>query len=79
MIGDSWKENDGLVNTISSYAPIGAPAQAFDEGNIQPGVWNEMPVFQGDHMSIIGGMTIKKDVRPYYLNLLQMIDALPQM
>ncbi len=45
---------------------------------IVPGVWNEMPVFPGDHMSIIGGMTIKKDVRPFYLDLLQMIDALPQ-
>ena len=78
VIDDSWKENDGLVNTVSSYAPIGAPAQAFDGANIQPGVWNEMPVFQGDHMSIIGGMTVKKDVRPFYLNLLQMIDALPQ-
>ena len=78
VIDDSWKENDGLVNTVSSYAPIGAPAQAFDPGNIQPGVWNEMPVFQGDHMSIIGGMTIKKDIRPFYLDLLQMIDALPQ-
>ena len=78
VIDDRWKENDGLVNTVSSYAPIGAPAQAFDPSNIQPGVWNEMPVFQGDHMSIIGGMTIKKDIRPFYLNLLQMIDALPQ-
>ena len=78
VIDDSWRENDGLVNTISSYAPIGAPAQTYDPENIRPGVWNEMPVFPGDHMSIIGGMTIQKDVRPFYLDLLAMINALPQ-
>ena len=77
-IGENWRENDGLVNTISSYAPSGAPAVTFDSANIQPGVWNEMPVFHGDHMSIIGGMMIKTDVRAYYLELLQMIDALPK-
>ena len=77
VIDDLWRENDGLVNTVSSYAPFGAPAVTFDAENIQPGVWNEMPVFQGDHMSIIGGMTIKTDVRDFYLNLVQMIDSLP--
>ena len=77
-IDSSWKENDGLVNTVSAYAPSGAPAVTFDAENIQPGVWNEMPVFRGDHMSIIGGMTIKKDIRPFYLELVRMIDALPQ-
>ena len=60
------------------YAPFGAPAQPYDPANVRPGVWNEMPVFNGDHMSIIGGMTIKTDVRPFYLDLLRMIDALPQ-
>ena len=78
VLDDSWREKDGLVNTISSYAPSGAPAVTFDSANIQPGVWNEMPVFHGDHMSIIGGMMIKTDVRAYYLELLQMIDALPK-
>ena len=78
VIDDAWRENDGLVNTISSYAPFGAPAQAYDPAHIVPGVWNEMPVFDGDHMSIIGGLTIKTDVRPFYLDLLRMIDALPQ-
>ena len=78
VIDDSWRQNDGLVNTISSYAPFGAPAQAYDPASILPGVWNEMPVFDGDHMSIIGGLTIKKDVKPFYLELLRMIDALPQ-
>ena len=76
-IDDRWRENDGLVNTISSLAPFGAPATAYDPADIQPGVWNEMPVFPGDHMSIIGGMTIKTEVLPFYLELLQMIDALP--
>lgn len=78
VIDDRWKENDGLVNTISAYAPMGAPAVKFDPENVHPGVWNEMPVFLGDHMSIIGGMTIRKDIRSYYLDLIQMIDALPQ-
>lgn len=36
-----------------------------------------MPIYYGDHMSIQGGMTKRNEVRPYYLDLLNLIDSLP--
>ena len=37
VIDESWQENDGLVNTISSKAPIGASAVDYDpEGTAEP-------------------------------------------
>ena len=78
VIDETWMENDGLVNTISSKAPIGAPAVDYDpEGTAEPGVWNVMPTYDGDHMSLQGGMTKMNNVRPFYLELLEMIRALP--
>ena len=32
VIGDVWRENDGLVNTVSQMAPIGAPATEYKKG-----------------------------------------------
>ncbi len=76
VIDDSWHENDGLVNTISARAPFGQPQQELDRKNIRPGVWNVFPVYRGDHMMIHGGLIKKNDVKDFYLDLLNMIDAL---
>ena len=77
-IDDSWKENDGLVNTVSSKAPIGAPSEDYVEGMaLKPGIWYVMPVYDGDHMSLQGGMSKLNNVRPFYKELLEMICALP--
>ena len=76
-IDDSWRENDGLVNTVSAMAPIGEPSQDYDTDNIKTGIWNVMPVYIGDHMSLQGGMTIKNDIREYYRDLLEVIERLP--
>lgn len=43
---------------------------------IKPGVWNVMPVTQGDHMSVIGGILKVKDVRKQYAEILEMINKL---
>ena len=77
VIDDSWKENDGLVNTVSAGAPIGAPSKAFFPDAIEPGIWQVMPKVRGDHMSLQGGMMKRKDIRPFYSELLEMIDSLP--
>ena len=37
-----------------------------------------MPTYMGDHMSLQGGMVKKNDIRPFYYELLEMIDGLPQ-
>ena len=76
-IDKSWQENDGLVNTVSAMAPIGMPSEAFDRRHVRPGIWQVMPTYDGDHMSLQGGMAKYNNIRPFYLKLLRMIDTLP--
>lgn len=78
VIDKSWQENDGLVNTVSAMAPIGAPSMDFDPEVIKPGIWQVMPVYLGDHMSLQGGIMKRNDIRPFYLDLLELIDTLPK-
>ncbi len=76
VIDESWQMNDGLVNTVSATAPFNAPQQLFDENDIKRGIWNIMPTYDGDHMSLQGGITKKNDVRDFYTELLTMINEL---
>ena len=75
-IDDSWRENDGLVNTVSAMAPVGAPSKAFERHNIRTGMWNVFPVLTGDHMWLQGGLLKKHDIRKFYLRLLGIIEGL---
>ena len=77
VVDEAWKENDGLVNTISAGAPLGAPTVAYEGEEIRPGIWYVMPVIRGDHMCLQGGMTKRTDIRLFYLELLERIDKLP--
>ena len=76
VIDSAWHENDGLVNTISAKAPFGEPQQELNRESIRPGIWNICPTYIGDHMMIHGGLTRKRDVKDYYLDLMSMIDRL---
>ena len=76
-IDDLWKENDGLVNTISAKAPMNAPSKEFDRNDIKPGIWNVMPPYVGDHMSLQGGMMKINNIRPFYSELLGIFESLP--
>lgn len=76
VIDESWKANDGLVNTVSSMYPMSDPHRAFDQEKIEKGVWNVFDVYKGDHMSLQGGLMIKNDVSDYYRRLLALIDSL---
>ena len=76
VIDDSWRENDGLVNTVSAKAPIGAPSKDLDRSNIEKGVWNVFPTLEGDHMWLQGGLMHKHDIRAFYLDLLELISSL---
>lgn len=72
-----WKMNDGLVNTCSALSPSSAPSKEYEEGNVEEGIWNVMPVYDGDHMALQGGLTIKnKDLRRFYMEHLKMINRL---
>ena len=75
-IDESWQENDGLVNTNSAKAPMFNASKDFDANNITKGIWNIMPVYHGDHMSLQGGMTKNNDVRLLYAEHLEMINML---
>lgn len=76
-IPKSWQENDGLVNTVSALVPDFAPNQQYDQTKKQePGIWNVMPVYKGDHMSLQGGMTVKNPVVSFYAEHLQRINKL---
>lgn len=76
IIDEAWQQNDGLVNTISAKAPSGAPSTDYTEGNVEKGIWNIMPVYYGDHMSLQGGLTKINDVKGLYVDLLSMINSL---
>ncbi len=76
VMGKEWQENDGLVNTLSAKAPMGTPQKDFDEKNIEKGLWQIMPTYDGDHMSLQGGMTKSNDVRIFYAEYLEMINGL---
>lgn len=76
VIDENWLNNDGLVNTISATAPFNAPACDYDENNINKGVWNVFPVFEGDHMSLQGGLFKTRDMFGFYLDLLNTINNL---
>jgi triacylglycerol lipase len=77
VIDESWQQNDGLVNTNSAMAPSSAPKQDFDKNNITAGVWNVMPVYEGDHMSLQGGFfKVNTDVLRLYTEHFDMINKL---
>lgn len=44
----------------------GAPSKDYEEGNVTPCIWNIMPVYRGDHMSLQGGM-MKTNLQVYEL------------
>ncbi len=78
-IDETWRENDGLVNTFSATAPIGAPSKPLEKDHIEPGIWNVFPVYDGDHMALQGGLMKKHNIRNFYLELLQTIDGCMQL
>ena len=73
---ESWLANDALVNTESAKYPLDEPYKDFD-GTFEKGVWNVMPVQEGDHGSAIGLFSDKEKTQSFYLELCQMLDALP--
>ena len=76
VIDESWLQNDGLVNTISAMAPSSAPSQKFNAKAITPGTWNIMPIYDGDHMSLSGGLFHHKNIKPFFTDLISMINSL---
>ncbi len=77
VVDDSWRPNDGLVNTVSAGAPLGEAMTNYMEGQaLLPGIWNVMPTITGDHMSPQGGMTKRVNIKPFYLKMAGMLAEL---
>lgn len=76
VIDESWFPNDGVVNTVSCIAPVNEPQRAYDPANLQPGIWQVLPVFQGDHAAILGGFTRPAGVNAFYLEHMAMLATL---
>lgn len=69
---ESWRDNDGLVNTVSARHPFDEPHKDFD-GDIQPGIWNVMPVLTCDHGAATGLLANRKRIQSFYINLVRML------
>ena len=76
VLDEEWRENDGLVNTISAMVPSGAPSKKLDRNNIEKGKWNVFPTVDGDHMFLQGGLIHKHYIRELYLDILSLISPL---
>lgn len=73
-LDETWQPNDGLVNEISAKAPFGSPNETYAEGTcLQSGIWYVMPTQTGDHMFFQGGMTKRVSIKPFYLELAEML------
>ena len=75
VLDDSWRHNDGLVNTVSAMYPMGDPHTSFDESRIEPGIWNVFETLNIDHMALQGGLMHRHRLLPYYRKLLAVIDG----
>ncbi len=75
-LDERWQANDGLVNTISALAPYNAKRTDYDEVNVTSGIWNVMPIYRGDHMSLQGGLLNTNNIRLLYAEHLTMINKL---
>lgn len=76
VIDDQWLPNDGLVNVISAQSPSDEQSIAFDENNINKGIWNVMPTKEGDHGKVIGLDADTQTTHAFYDELFTMIDSL---
>lgn len=75
---ESWRANDALVNTESAKNPLDEPSKEFDADNIEKGVWNIMPVRQGDHGTAIGLFANTNETQAFYLELCELLCSLPE-
>lgn len=77
-IDESWLPNDGLVSVVSAQKPSDDPWVEFDAARITRGSWNVMPTLSGDHGTVIGLNGDRQKTLQFYLDMMQMIEALPK-
>lgn len=79
-IDERWQPNDGLVNVVSARYPLGEPHKDYDPRNIEPGVWQVMPLVTNfDHVDFAGGMQKlggPEGFEEFYYGIAQMLEGL---
>ena len=76
VVDNAWYANDGLVNTFSARAPIGAQQKPLDPDSIERGVWNVLPDLHADHGYFQGGFIRKQDPHPFFRELLELLQRI---
>lgn len=74
--GDNLEKfyNDGLVDTFSATHPHSEPHILWEDvTTLRPGVWNVMPITQGDHGTAIGLFESKEVTTKFYEDLVDVI------
>ncbi len=66
-IDSSWRINDGIVSPGSAEYPDGDPHTDYDPADVQPGIWNVMPVENSmDHTDFMGIFCDPVRIRKFY-------------
>ena len=79
-IDETWLENDGLVNVVSAKYPFDEKWKNYNsEETVTPGIWNVMPVREGDHGTVIGLNADTDETHKFYDDLFDMIEKLERI
>ena len=81
-LSDEWKASDGCSNTYSALFPRDEEHAFYKDvkDDLKKGVWTAMPVWQGDHMDVVGlspwALVDPIKYRRYYKNYIKMLMSL---
>ena len=79
---DQQNLGDGVIRSVrivlNDFSELFRSFGDIYREHIKPGLWNVFPTVRGDHMWLQGGLIHRHDIRAFYLDLLGMIDGLPE-
>ncbi|WP_315824306.1 hypothetical protein [Paraflavitalea speifideaquila] len=76
VIDSKWWANDGAANVYGMSGPNTSMIKDYSPVALEKGVWNHIGMYNGyDHFAIIGMGLIPYNVRPFYLNLANVLAA----
>ena len=79
-IGLEWRQNDGLVNTVTEQAPKREKWQPWEgDHDLKPGIWYDMPTERKDHMCYCGTGETKEDYAIFFYDILNRVENLPSI
>jgi len=78
VIDAKWWPNDGAANVYGMSGPSSGIIKEYNAAvPLEKGVWNHLGLYNGyDHFAIIGMGILPYNVRPFYMNIATLLDAL---